>query len=753
MNKFCRSTTKYLCNCWLIFWLLAFCLLISNTAWGDNCTSTEDNGVNFDACNTQLECQYRAQRGTTTLVEVINALPDLADDGSEINTTWTYMGKVHNTGTSPLTASSCDTPETSFCSQGGTADQSCFRNDDDRKIDIVTSGNTEMNTVVLQSDAVGVGFNAGDRGCFQLRASRVNNTGGSTNCSRNYTILLTDNVGGWGDPHIKTIDGTRYDFQSAGEFIALRGDGIEIQTRQSPVSTQNISFRNSYTGLRNCVARYTAVAALVGKHRVTIQPNLSGAPNPNGPDPAGPQIRVDGELKTLGPDGIDLSSCNCSSKEVKSAGRIVRAADEQSIEIHYANGTKVVVVPRWWGEPIHTWFFNVEVYDTTANQGIMGRIADGSWLPALSDGSTVGSQPDENELEKRYEQLYVKFANSWRVGGVGKPSLFDYDGNTSTDTFKLEEWPRHEPDSCLLAGEPEVKPTTQAVAEEACKDVVDKHNRENCIFDVVATGYTGFAGTYERSEQLIPGATRTTLAQDKTSSEPGETVTFTATVQRTVSTIGKVTSGRVRFIVDGKSSGEPIKFDSDGNAVLSTSTLANGSHEVEARFLPTGFGERFRPSSDKVKHVVSRDWWLSFHAGRTIPTGNVSDNYDASYSYVLDLEYKFTPKYSFLGLLGQNRFEGASTGVDDTYWTNLSANLKYYYMHYAKNGMIWANAGAGIYKPESGSSRAGTNIGIGIGDHINPRLRWEVDVNYHYIFTSGSDTKFIVPTVGVSYSF
>ncbi len=34
-----------------------------------------------------------------------------------------------------------------------------------------------------------------------------------------------------------TIDGIRYDFQSAGEFVSLRGDGLEIQMRQTAIAT------------------------------------------------------------------------------------------------------------------------------------------------------------------------------------------------------------------------------------------------------------------------------------------------------------------------------------------------------------------------------------------------------------------------------------------------------------------------------------------------------------------------------------
>ena len=88
-----------------------------------------------------------------------------------------------------------------------------------------------------------------------------------------------------GDPHITTVNGIHYDFQDAGEFVALRdANGMEIQTRQTPVATAP------------WVSLNTAIAARVGKYRVTWQPNISGIP-----DPSGLELRVDGVLTTLGP--------------------------------------------------------------------------------------------------------------------------------------------------------------------------------------------------------------------------------------------------------------------------------------------------------------------------------------------------------------------------------------------------------------------------------------------------------------------
>jgi lysyl endopeptidase len=83
-----------------------------------------------------------------------------------------------------------------------------------------------------------------------------------------------------GDTHITTTNGVPYDFQAAGEFISLRDpNGLEIQTRQAPVPTSS-TVPDAYSGLNLCVSINTAVAARVGKHRVSYQPSLNSTPDP-----------------------------------------------------------------------------------------------------------------------------------------------------------------------------------------------------------------------------------------------------------------------------------------------------------------------------------------------------------------------------------------------------------------------------------------------------------------------------------------
>lgn len=725
--------TKYNRKVQSCFWLPMLILLFSGNVWGGECLDGHDvrfDKVTANCSNDEEVCTYAFQDGIAldpdTDPERIGITP-LPDPTAAI--TWTYSS----------ISGACN-PNEPKC-LGGVVIFDDDGPDNDQPLDLKT------NEAEITLSGVATGPTDGSAtGCFQLTAD----VAGGGSGSRQYKFHITAKGGGWGDVHIKTVDGVPYDFQSVGEFILLKGDGIEIQTRQSAVSKQNASvhrYDREDTGIRNCVSIYTAVAALVGNHKVTIQPN----PNGNADD-TDPQIRVNGELKAVGQDGIDLTECDCDSDPVskKISGRIIRAADEKSIEIRYANGTRLVVVPRWWGGAQQRQFFNVDVYDTTASKGIMGRIADGSWLPALFDGTNVG--PMGGTAQEKYDQLYVEFADSWRVGGEDKPSFFYYEGTNDTITYTMEDWPMHNPANCRVDNKPIADPVDVAVAEEACAEVVDEINRENCIFDVSETGFTGFADAYERSEQLIPGATRTTLVANKNKSKSGEGVTFTATVMRTVSTIGKITSGKIQFVLDGSNVGDPIEFDTDGNAVWSTSNLSNGSHVIEARYLPSGFGEQFRASnSPKVSHNVSMLGKLSLHLGVNIPHGSLGDGIDGDTGFAFDYEYPWSDSYSLLVFAGKNEFDNDGEEIDIN---NLSINGKHYYGRSAESRYrYFSNAGIGIYSADPGDDDLGLNVGGGVQYPLAARYGLELWYNYHHIISSPDSSDFSTVQFGGYYHF
>lgn len=437
--------------------------------------------------------------------------------------------------------------------------------------------------------------------------------GGIPTCTQNYQLRVTSNGGGWGDPHITTVDGVHYDFQSAGEFTALRGGGLEIQTRQTAVATASIPGANPYTGLASCVSIYTAVAARVGAHRISYQPNFIEGIH----DPKGLQLRVDGVLTTLGPEGIDLGSGPIVTSSIPGAlagspsgGRIVKSPAGDGIEIHYPDGTRLVVTPAYW-DAQKKWYLNVNVYGTTATEGIMGLIAKDGWLPTLPDGTSLGPKPES--LHQRYVDLYEKFADAWRV--TDETSLFDYPPGASTATFTLDEWPRERPSSCAIQGEPSAPSIDVQVAETHCASIIDQNMKADCVFDVAVTGEPGFARTYQLTEQLQPGLTATTVKDDKDPTQQGESVTFTATVAPTLSRSGQGTpSGAVQFVVDGGKVGNPVALDSTGRAAWSTSSLQAGKHQIVAQYIPSGFGGLLflASSSPEESHTVVAQYGLLF---------------------------------------------------------------------------------------------------------------------------------------------
>lgn len=292
-----------------------------------------------------------------------------------------------------------------------------------------------------------------------------------------------------GDPHIKTADGVYYDFQSAGEFTLLRNEYLEIQTRQTPVTTATPLPPDGYTGLTSCASINTAVAVRMGPHRISYQPNLEGKASPEGLE-----LRVDGKLVYFQGNEYLLPS----------GGRIVRTAAQGGIQIEGLGGAVIIVTPHWW-DHYQVWYLSVETRNTRALEGVAGVRAHGSWLPALPDGNSFGAKPAS--LTTRYKQLYVKFADAWRVDD--KTTLFDYAPGLSTKYYTVPEWPGESPKMCMappMPGGPTKrepqKPIAKDEAAKICGDVQDKNQFANCMQDVMVTGEIGFAKAYVTTEKL-----------------------------------------------------------------------------------------------------------------------------------------------------------------------------------------------------------------------------------------------------------
>jgi hypothetical protein len=283
-----------------------------------------------------------------------------------------------------------------------------------------------------------------------------------------------------GDPHITTVNGVNYDFQSAGEFVALRDGGFELQTRQTAVPTATPIF-NQYTGLTSCVSVNTAAAVRVGSNRVSYQPNLTGRAGSQGME-----VRINGKLTTVPAAGLNLPP----------GGRV--SAIGGGILIDTPDGSAVTLLPNFWGAPNNIWYLNISVAHTQAREGTMGAVPAGNWLPRLSNGALAGPTPAT--LPQRYAALYGRFAKSWRV--TQATTLFDYAPGMSTGSFLNANWPPRQGKCTLGRNPPLVEPIAVAVARRVCWPVRDKDQRKNCIVDVVATGSIGFARAYLNSQHV-----------------------------------------------------------------------------------------------------------------------------------------------------------------------------------------------------------------------------------------------------------
>ncbi len=319
-------------------------------------------------------------------------------------------------------------------------------------------------------------------------------------CTATFTFTTVNpGAGGWGDPHLTTVDGVKYDFQSAGEFTALRENGFVVQTRQSPVPTATVPITNPYTGITHCVAIYTAVAAKLGSSRVTVEPSWDQA----AANSSSMQVRVNGKVVQIGdtPYVLRAASDNASDKKGNGNGidGIITKRPDGVFELTDARGTQLVVTTAYWDQN-KVWYLNVNIYGTSAHEGTMGSLAPRSWLPALPDGTSVGTKP-ESEAD-RYKVLYEKFADAWRV--TDATSLFDYEPGTNTATFTRKEWPRNHPQSCGIEGLTAAQTATEEVAQQACAKVVDATRRADCLFDVMITGNAGFGKGYEVTQRFSP---------------------------------------------------------------------------------------------------------------------------------------------------------------------------------------------------------------------------------------------------------
>lgn len=406
-----------------------------------------------------------------------------------------------------------------------------------------------------------------------------------------------------GDVHVHTVDGTAYDFQAVGEFTLLRdGDRMEIQVRQWPVPTAN-PVADAHSGLTECVSINVAVAVRMGLHRIALQ---------QVPERQRLEFYVDGKPAEMPVNGIEVGGSSVTA---------FAASGEMGIRVDFEDGTVVLITPTPWFANI--WYLDVSVSNTSADEGVMGFVPKGSWLPRLRNGTDVGPMPAS--LHNRYVTLYKTFADSWRI--EDKTSLFVYAPGTSTKTFTDPDWPA-EKLPCRLKPEfqiPGVKVLQGmpvARAEAICRIVTDKNLYQNCVFDVATTGDETFAKGYVFAEEIrlystsvkigcSQGPSRPYRSPHATADAPTQEGVRSVTVTATVAplTPGRpIPTGTVTVYIDGVAMNRPVQLDGRGRARVKVTGLKPGEHKIRATYSGGGkFDYHSSSSPTKVCRVGSEE--------------------------------------------------------------------------------------------------------------------------------------------------
>lgn len=260
-------------------------------------------------------------------------------------------------------------------------------------------------------------------------------------------------AGLWGDPHLTSHDGTAFDFQGAGEYVAAKatsGEVFEAQVRLEPLQNSGVCRNVTYV---------TGLAMQMGTRRIGVYPG----------DPL--TIKIDGQTLST-PSAIAAALPAGAGFERTSGGELAFIWPGGKERVYVSSSATVLSV-------------NVSVGRDRlgAIEGLLGYY---SGSPAddfrTADGTTLSASPD-------FDTLYDSFGDSWRI--TQGESLFDYEPGEDTDSFTVAGLPTA---PVSLA---DLDPDARANAEAACSDIEGQPESDWCVVDVACSGQPALALIYD----------------------------------------------------------------------------------------------------------------------------------------------------------------------------------------------------------------------------------------------------------------
>lgn len=320
-----------------------------------------------------------------------------------------------------------------------------------------------------------------------------------------------------GDVHLVTLDGLRFDLQSAGEFVAARAAGgeLEVQLRMEP-----------YAG-SDRVSVNTAVAARLGADRVTFVPARAAPLWLNGNAAvvaAGQPLELDG------------------------GGRI--ETTERGYRLLWPDGSLLTV-------DLYGTYANVYLSPAAVHRGALSGLLGDFDGVRLNDYVTAdGVQLDHPPT---HDELHGRFSGSWRV--TPDASLFDYAPGENTTTFTDPGFPR----AAATAGSLSAEARQRAEATCRAAGVTDPAFLEQCIVDVGHTGEDGFARSTQEAQSRVAEARAASLGPDPIASglcTPPAVAGPTGAIRGGVARTGRFPAApaQIQGVADWTSTGMPFRL-------------------------------------------------------------------------------------------------------------------------------------------------------------------------------------------------
>jgi len=298
---------------------------------------------------------------------------------------------------------------------------------------------------------------------FGKAVSRQNNRRKEKSCS-------------WGDPHIITLDGLKYDFQTVGEFTLLEIPQSEfaIQTRQKPMGAS--------------VSVNTAVAMNVDGDRVAIY--VEDFPDDNAQTP----LWINGK-PTKQQQEIVLPK----------GGKIYINGNVHLIRFNFKGDVTVTTSKKYLNVcvDLKELPFRGLLGDGDGNpdndlqpkSGLPIRTVN-TFLEATKLVNFGSLQRFANVGEKAYlKKISKNFGDSWRI--TQSESLFDYKPGLSTEFYQKRDFPRTH--NTLK----DLSPEQFAKSRQTCLEAgVSDDDLGSCIYDVAFSEQDQFAASMAQLDKV-----------------------------------------------------------------------------------------------------------------------------------------------------------------------------------------------------------------------------------------------------------